>query len=325
MKIKGNFVISFSIAAMLLALSPQGVIAVDLLERYPTRLTAGDPEPNHARPWKFTPDDIYRVTHFEVKVGDTFKVETGAADLGVGHCDDGAVWAVLVPQQSGELTSSATNRPEAISHIWLRFHPGQLDRLFPTDTVLVDGNTNLMVQIQAIANAKMNSSWQAGGRAMIPEPKDMTVYVDTKDGSHRFFMVDTRAKTAEYVAAFDARPSPNPSAGPLSLETASPVVVKTVPEGGTKNVSPGEYEIKITFSKEMMDQSWSWTTAWQDSTPETVGKPKYEVDHKTCVLKVRLEPNKTYGYWINSERFRAFKDAQGHSAVPYLLVFQTGN
>jgi hypothetical protein len=91
MKAKGKFVISFSIAAMLLALPPQGVIAVDLLERYPTRLTAGDPEPNHARPWKFTPDDIYRVTHFEVTVGETFKVETGATDLGVGHCDDGAV------------------------------------------------------------------------------------------------------------------------------------------------------------------------------------------------------------------------------------------
>lgn len=323
MKAHRKPVISLSIAAMLLALLARPIIAIDLLERYPTKLTAGDANPDHARPWMFAPDDIYRVSHFEVRVGDTFKVETGTADLGVGHCDDGAVWAVLVPQQSGELTSSATNRPEAISHVWLRFHPGQVGRLFPTDTVLADGNTNLMVQIQVIANAKMNSSWHAGGRAMIPEPKDMTVYVDTKDGSHRFFMVDTRAKTAEYVAAFDSRPSPNPSAGRLSLETAPPVVVKTVPEGGTKNLPPGEYQIKITFSKEMMDQSWSWATAWQRSTPEMVEKPKYEADHKTCVIKVKLEPGKTYGYWLNSQKFGNFKDAQGHSAVPYLLVFQT--
>jgi len=41
------------------------------------------------------------------------------------------------------------------------------------------------------------------------------------------------------------------------------------------------------------------------------------------VLKVKLEPNKTYGYWINSQNFHGFKDPQGHSAVPYLLVFQT--
>jgi Bacterial Ig-like domain len=107
------------------------------------------------------------------------------------------------------------------------------------------------------------------------------------------------------------------------VDSIAPVVVRTVPEAGTKNVAPGETEIKVTFSKEMTDQSWSWSTAWQDSTPESLGKPHYEADHKTCVLKVKLEPNKTYGWWINSQRFHGFQDKQGHPAVPYLLVFQT--
>src|SRR5207249_6033720 len=88
---------------------------------------------------------------------------------------------------------------------------------------------------------------------------------------------------------------------------------------------PGTVEIKVTCSKEMADNSWSWSTAWQGSTPETLGKPKYEADRKTCVLKVKLEPNNTYAYWLNSEKFKNFKDRQGHSAVPYLLVFQTKN
>ena len=107
------------------------------------------------------------------------------------------------------------------------------------------------------------------------------------------------------------------------IDSFAPVVVKTVPEAGTKNVSPGEMEIRVTFSKEMTDQSWSWASAWKDSVPESVGKPHYEADHKTCVLKVKLEPNKTYGYWINSQRFHGFQDTQGHPAVPYLFVFQT--
>ena len=107
------------------------------------------------------------------------------------------------------------------------------------------------------------------------------------------------------------------------IDSFAPVVVKTVPEAGTKNVSPGEMEIRVTFSKEMTDQSWSWSSAWKDSVPESVGKPHYEADHKTCVLKVKLEPNKTYGYWINSQRFHGFQDTQGHPALPYLLVFQT--
>ena len=107
------------------------------------------------------------------------------------------------------------------------------------------------------------------------------------------------------------------------IDSIAPVVVKTVPEAGTKDVAPGEVEIKVTFSKEMTDQSWSWSSAWKDSVPESVGKPKYEADHKTCVMRVKLDPNKTYGYWINSQNFHGFKDTQGHTAVPYLLVFRT--
>ena len=116
--------------------------------------------------------------------------------------------------------------------------------------------------------------------------------------------------------------------GPLicrsqDVDSVAPVVVKTVPEAGTKDVAPGEAEIKITFSKEMVDGSWSWSSAWKDSTPEFVGKPSYDVGKKTCTVKVKLEPNKSYGFWLNSQSFHNFKDSQGRAAVPYLLVFQT--
>jgi hypothetical protein len=107
------------------------------------------------------------------------------------------------------------------------------------------------------------------------------------------------------------------------IDSMPPVVVKTVPEAGAKNVAPGEVEIKVTFSKEMKDNTWSWATAWKDSGPAIIGKPRYEADGKTCVVKVKLEPGKTYGYWLNSQSFKNFKDQQGHSAVPYLLAFQT--
>lgn len=109
------------------------------------------------------------------------------------------------------------------------------------------------------------------------------------------------------------------------VDSVRPVVVKTFPEAGSKDVAPGVVEIKITFSKEMMDGSWSWSTAWENSSPEGVEKPKYDSDGKTCILKVKLEPGKTYGWWINSEKFHNFKDKQGRAAVPYLLVFKVRN
>jgi RNA polymerase sigma-70 factor (ECF subfamily) len=107
------------------------------------------------------------------------------------------------------------------------------------------------------------------------------------------------------------------------IDSMAPVVVKTVPEAGTKDVAPGEMEIRVTFSKDMTDQSWTWSTAWKDSDATIIGKPHYDANHRTCILKVKLEPNKTYGYWLNSQKFHGFQDAQGHAAVPYLLVFQT--
>jgi hypothetical protein len=177
---------------------------VDLSQRYPTKLTAGDTNPNQARSWDCTEGDIFRVTQFRLDVGKDWRVEVGPADLGIGHCADGAVWAVLIPRVSGTLTSPVTGQA-SVAHVWFRFHPKEISRLFPPETVFADGATNLSAQMRLIANSKMTSSWHAGGKALIPEPKDMTVDVDTKDGPRRFFMVDTQAQTAGYVDAFENR------------------------------------------------------------------------------------------------------------------------
>lgn len=109
----------------------------------------------------------------------------------------------------------------------------------------------------------------------------------------------------------------------ITLETAPPVVVKTTPEAGSREVDPRTTEIRVTFSKEMQDRNWSWATASKESFPETTGEPKYDDDKKTCVLPVKLEPGRTYAIWVNSQKFHNFKDAKGQPAVPYLLVFKT--
>ena len=108
-----------------------------------------------------------------------------------------------------------------------------------------------------------------------------------------------------------------------SMKTAPAVVVKTVPQAGALNVDPATTEIRVTYSKDMQDKSWSWSTWGEENYPKATGKPHYMPDKRTCVMPVKLEPGKFYAIWLNSENFGNFRDADGRSAVPYLLAFQT--
>ena len=109
----------------------------------------------------------------------------------------------------------------------------------------------------------------------------------------------------------------------VSVQKMAPVVIETIPQAGATGVDPSLSEIRVTFSKEMMDKNWSWVQMSPDTFPELIGQPYYLEDKRTCVVKVKLEPGKTYVVWFNSERFMNFKDLAGRSAIPYLLVFET--
>ncbi len=111
---------------------------------------------------------------------------------------------------------------------------------------------------------------------------------------------------------------------PVSVDSLPPVVVRSVPVAGDLAVDPSLGEIRVTFSKDMTtEKMWSWVQVSADSFPKVTGEARYLEDRRTCVLPVKLEPGKTYVIWVNSDKHDAFRDAQGHSAVPYLLAFQT--
>jgi RNA polymerase sigma-70 factor (ECF subfamily) len=109
-----------------------------------------------------------------------------------------------------------------------------------------------------------------------------------------------------------------------SVKTLPPVVVKTAPQSGDTRVDAGNVkEIRVTFSKDMRNGSWSWTQISNETFPKLAGNPHYTKDKRTCAVPVALEPGRTYVIWLNSQKFANFKDADGRPAVPYLLVFET--
>lgn len=117
-------------------------------------------------------------------------------------------------------------------------------------------------------------------------------------------------------------PANSPQA-PLTVASAPPVVVKTMPPSGAMDVDTATGEIRIHFSKDMMtDRMWSLVKVSADSFPELSGDVRY-LDSRTFIVPVRLEPGRTYAMWINREPYTNFVDEQRTPAVPYLLVFET--
>ncbi len=106
-------------------------------------------------------------------------------------------------------------------------------------------------------------------------------------------------------------------------DTTAPSVIATFPPNGSMDVDSSINEISVTFNEEMQDGNWSWAYTTKSKFPELNGDPKYNENYTTNTLPVKLEPNKEYEIWINSQKFNNFKDKSGNPATPYKLVFKT--
>ena len=73
----------------------------------------------------------------------------------------------------------------------------------------------------------------------------------------------------------------------------------------------------------MMDQNWSWAYTNENEFPEMTGEPFYTDSYTKNVLPVKLEPNKEYVIWLNSAKFKNFKDKSGNHLVPFRFTFKT--
>ena len=291
----------------------------DLLEKYPTTLTRGLFGAANARACEFTTNDLFQLSRFRLAVGDQLKLETGPATLGLGHCSGGATWAVIIPDQPGSLTRGSSD-PEEVAHIWVRFHPQEINRLFPVATVRA-GTKDISAAVRRIVAGKFNASYHVGNRAMIPEPKDMTVDVDTTPGVRRFFAVDTEAKKVEYVNAFERQAVRISTDG--SAPAGPPKVAETVPADGATDVDPNLGEIKVTFDQDMDTGGMSWTGNPEMLPPIAPGAKARWVGPRVCVLPVKLEAGHEYRFGINSPSYQNFRSAEGLPVKPVGVSFKT--
>jgi hypothetical protein len=106
-------------------------------------------------------------------------------------------------------------------------------------------------------------------------------------------------------------------------DSKAPRVINTFPLNESQSVDPALNEISVTFNEEMMDENWSWAYSDKSEFPQIVGQAYYTENNTKNVLPVRLESNKEYIIWINSEKHKNFKDKSGNSSVPFKFTFKT--
>lgn len=183
---------------LILCLAPPALTAadVDLLERYPATLDVS-PEPRGYE-WTCGKEDVWRLKSFNFKVGDTFQVELKAAQVVLGHHESSVLWAVVIPDQPGEVVKASAGQGEHVTSVWLRFHPARLKEFFPPDTVVERGDAAVLALARRLATHKLRNSWHSNGLPMVPARGAGTFDVETREGPRRFFAFDTDKAEVNY-------------------------------------------------------------------------------------------------------------------------------
>ena len=86
------------------------------------------------------------------------------------------------------------------------------------------------------------------------------------------------------------------------------VVLDVKPKLGATDVDPSLKEIRVTFSKKMKDQNWSWVTYDREMFPTVEGKIHYEADRTDLRLTGQTRARQDLLGW---RQFGSIPELQG--------------
>lgn len=102
----------------------------------------------------------------------------------------------------------------------------------------------------------------------------------------------------------------------------APRVVSMTPKNGATDVNPRLKKIRIRFNRPMADKSWS-VVGGGPNFPEIAGDISYDKHRKLLTIPVKLKPDWSYKFWLNSEKFTAFRSQDGVPLEPLEVTFAT--
>ncbi len=163
--------------------------------------------------------------------------------------------------------------------------------------------------------------WRDARTAVLPVKLEPGHYyrVGINSKSHRNFRSATSVPALPSAIYFTTRGA----GGEVTAKTQKPTILEMRPANGAGAVDPQTTELCVTFSVPM-GGGCSWTGGGTNYPAVPEGeKPHWTEDQRTCVLPVRLEPNRQYRLGLNSPSHNNFQSAAGVPLDPVIYTFRT--
>ncbi len=290
----------------------------DLLQQYPPEVGQTNAGPVRYEEWEMTRQDVFHLSQFQLQVGRGLQLNFGETELGIAHGPGGAYWAVLIPRKSGTLTTHSNGPPEEISHALLRFHPRQIGRLFPRETVTA-ADAALLPRMRVIGNLKTIFSWPAGAKITMPGPEILLVDADTSQGARRFLEANISAEAARLVPELEPLPVERLSettpglTEPLSeheqevndeaRDSTRPHVTAVFPPEDAVGIPPAT-ELRVRFDRPM--DPTALKLDWECGGFTAAEFPRYDPERFEFTIPVRLAPGALHQVLVNKPLFFGF-------------------
>ncbi len=159
---------------------------------------------------------------------------------------------------------------------------------------------------------------KASGFAWIEDLSDVLGEYETRRGQHA-----TLDEFMPRIVAVFNRHAAHLEQKAAEVVGDEPRIVAMAPANESTNVDPDLAEIRITFDRPMKDGPWA-LLGEGPHLPEVIGAPKYDAEHRTLVVPIRLRPLWTYEFSLNSEQSRDIRCEKGVPLPPVRVRFATG-
>jgi hypothetical protein len=214
----GELFIAAAVPALLLV--PPGE---DLRRHY--KATLDFTEEGTPRTWTCTAKDVWRVSSFHYENGRQLNLELGPSTVVFGVHAENVVWAALLPDYPGVVSSTDAAKGEHVASVWMRFHPSHLTELFPSKIVEGPGPERSILWARRLYSHKISSGWQTNNWPVIPKQDSFVFDCETTEGPRRYFVDDQGA--VDCVKFFETQTLP-------ALEPIDPQVAVEVFESAWK-------------------------------------------------------------------------------------------